>query len=34
MLIATGTHDCLPSVGAAQTMASLPAATDTVTVMV
>ena len=34
MLIATGTHDGLPRAGAAETMASAPAATDTATVMV
>ena len=34
MLIATGTHACLPRAGTAETMASAPAATDTATVMV
>ena len=32
--MATGTHACLPSAGAAETIASAPAATDTATVMV
>ncbi len=34
MLVATGTHACVPRAGTAETMASAPAATETATVIV